>query len=83
MTTIARQLWETVGRRQPGLLAAVTAIVGISLSFAAYVLIRTSDRSPASESVWQEFHRDFGDQRLWLAIVVLLGGLLVLRLTGN
>ena len=77
MTTIARQLWETVGRRQPGLLAVITAIVGISLSFAAYVLIRTSDRSPASESIWQEFHRDFGDQRLWLAIVVLLGGLML------
>jgi len=77
MTTIARQLWRSVGRRQPGLLAAVTAVVGISLSFAAYVLIRTSDHSPAAESIWQEFHRDLSDQRLWLAVIVLLVGVLL------
>src|SRR5262249_61034174 len=58
MTTLARQLWRSVGRRQPGLLAAVTAIVGISLSFAGYVLIRSSDPSPAAEAGWPEVQRE-------------------------
>jgi PAS domain S-box-containing protein len=77
MTTIARQFWRTVGRHQPGLLAAATAIAGISVSFTAYVLIRTSDHSPSAEAVWQEVRRDFSDERLWVAIVVLLVGLLL------
>ena len=77
MTTIARQLWRTVGRHQPGLLAVLTAVAGISLSFAAYVLIRTSDRSPSTEAVWQELHRDFSDDRLWVPLIVLLVGLLL------
>ena len=77
MTTIARQLWRTVGRHQPGLLAAATAVAGISLSFTAYVLIRTSDRSPTAEAVWQELHRDFSDNRLWVPLIVLLVGLLL------
>ena len=77
MTTIARQLWRTVGRHQPGLLAVATAVAGISLSFTAYVLIRTSDRSPSAEAVWQELHRDFSDNRLWVPLIVLLVGLLL------
>jgi len=77
MTTIARQLRRRVGRHQPGLLALATAITGVSLSFTAYVLIRTSDRAPSTEAVWQELHRDLGDQRLWLAVIVLLVGLLL------
>jgi PAS domain S-box-containing protein len=77
MTTIARQLWRTVGRHQPGLLALVTAIAGISLSFTAYLLIRTSDHSPSAEAVWQELHRDFSDNRLWVPLIVLLAGLLL------
>jgi PAS domain S-box-containing protein len=77
MTTIARQFWRTVGRHQPGLLAVATAVAGISLSFTAYVLIRTSDRSASAEAVWQEVSRDFGDERLWIAVIVLLVGLLL------
>ncbi|HZF34518.1 MAG TPA: ATP-binding protein [Candidatus Angelobacter sp.] len=77
MTTIARQFRRTIGRHQPGLLALVTAIAGISLSFTAYVLIRTSDRSPSTEAVWQELHRDFSDNRLWVPLIVLLAGLLL------
>jgi PAS domain S-box-containing protein len=77
MTTIARQLWRTVGRHQPGLLAFATAVAGISLSFTAYVLIRTSDRSPSAEAVWQEVRHDFSDERLWIAVIVLLVGLLL------
>ena len=77
MTTIARQFWRTVGRHQPGLLAAATAVAGISLSFTAYVLIRTSDRSPSAEAVWQEVRHDFSDERLWIAVIVLLVGLLL------
>jgi cell cycle sensor histidine kinase DivJ len=77
MTTIARHLWRTVGRHQPGLLAVATAVAGISLSFTAYVLIRASDRSPSAEAVWQELRRDFSDDRLWMALIVLLVGLLL------
>ena len=77
MSTIARQFWRTVGRHQPGLLAVATAVAGISLSFTAYVLIRTSYRSPSADAVWQEVRHDFSDERLWIAVIVLLVGLLL------
>jgi PAS domain S-box-containing protein len=77
MTTIAQQVRRTVGRHQPGLLAIATAVAGISLSFTAYVVIRTSDHSPSSEAVWQELHRDFSDNSLWVPLIVLLVGLLL------
>jgi PAS domain S-box-containing protein len=77
MTTIARHLWRTVGRHQPGLLAVATAVAGISLSITAYLFIRTSGRSPSVEAVWQELHRDFSDDRLWMPLIVLLVGLVL------
>ena len=77
MTASARHLWRTVGRHQPGLLAAATAVIGISLSLSAFVLIRTSYRSPSAGALWQELRQDFGDDRLWMPLIVLLAGLLL------
>src|SRR5262249_18319977 len=77
MTTIAQQVWRTVGRHQPGLLAAATAIAGVSLSFTAYVLLRTFDLSLSTGPVWQETRQEFSDNRLWVPFIVLLVGLLL------
>ncbi len=77
MSTIGLEFWRRIDRHQPSLLAAVTAIVGTALSLMAFVLVRASSNGPTTEAVWQQLRQEFGNDRLWMPLLVLLVGLLL------
>jgi PAS domain S-box-containing protein len=77
VSTIRLEFWRKIDRHQPSLLAAATAIIGTTLSLMAFVLIRGSVQGPTSEAAWQQLRHEFGNNQVWMPLLVLLVGLLL------
>jgi PAS domain S-box-containing protein len=43
----------------------------------AFMLVRASDQAPTTVAIWQQLRQEFGNDRLWMPLIVLLVGLLL------
>jgi PAS domain S-box-containing protein len=77
VSTIGLEFWRRIDRHQPSLLAAATAIVGTAVSLMAFALVRTSAQGPTPAAMWQQLREEFGNDQLWMPLIVLLVGLLL------
>jgi PAS domain S-box-containing protein len=68
--------WGEFSRRHPSLLAAATVAIGVSLSLAAFVLVRTLYQDTTPELALRDIQREISAP-LWLSMAVLVGGLLL------